>query len=273
MSYGTSRGIEGDMLRNFLYLDEPQLNQYISQVEDGLRRIASRSTSSDRGGSADLNAKVVKFGLSGREVDAESQEYADDGPARFERLLALVEGDEEQFGWRDLQENPHALEGARPAHLLAFAGEMYESDVSKMTAPGGILSMIPLVNAIGKLPGVNGAAEFEQALGGGVLQAMESFGAAMDGKSIIQGEILDSDWRFVTLVPGSLPLEGDAYIVGKVAKVWGAGEWRMLPGLPVVSQLPREQRREMERTGPGDKSKMMWLEGPVVQLDLLAIYR
>lgn len=261
------------MLRNFLYLDETQLNQYISQVEDGLRRVASRSMSADRGGSAEFNAKVVKFGLSDREVDAESQEYADDGPARFERLLALVEGDEEQFGWRDFQENEAALEGLKPGHLLAFAGEMYESDVSKLTASNGILSMLPLAQAIGKLPGVDGAAEFEQALGGGMLQAMQTFGAAMDGKSIIQGDILESDWRFVSLVPGSLQVEGDAYIVGKVAKVWGAGEWRMLPGLPMVSQLPREQKRKMERSGPGDKSKMMWMEGPAVQLELLAIYR
>jgi hypothetical protein len=36
------------ILRKFLYLDEGQLNQYISQVEDGLRQHAERSLSSDK---------------------------------------------------------------------------------------------------------------------------------------------------------------------------------------------------------------------------------
>ncbi|WP_148286553.1 hypothetical protein [Microbacterium sp. B19] len=248
------------------------MNQYVSQIEDGLRRSASRSVSAEKGANAELTAKVLKFGLSGRQVDQESQEYADDGPARFERLLALVEGDEEQFGWHDVQENPDALSGLRPGHLLAFAGELYEADASKISNPGGILSMLPLARAIGKLPGQKAPAEFEAALGGGTLEAIESFGAAMEGRSIIQGDILDTDYRFVSLLPAAAPQEGDAYIVGKVSKIWKAGEWRMLPGLPIISQLTREQRREAERKGPGDNT-MMWMEGPAVQLELLAIYR
>lgn len=261
------------MLRNFLYLDEEQLNQYISQVEDGLRRGANRSMTSDRGGSADVSAKVLRFGLTNRQVDEESQEYADDGPARFERLLALVEGDEDQFGWRDFQENDSAMNGLRAGHLLAFAGEMYESDVSKLSDPTGIVSMIPLVQALSKLPGFTGGDSFQTALGGGTAEAIQSFGAAMGGKTIVQGEVLESDWRFVSLIDGTTRLEGDAYIVGKVMKVWGAGEWRPLPGLPIYSQLPRDQRRAMEKEGPKAGAEMMWMEGPAVQLDLLAIYR
>lgn len=260
------------MLRNFIYLDEEQLNQYISQVEDGLRRSASRSVSADKNRSAEVNAKVAKFGLGGHDGEAASWEYSDDGPARFERLLALVEGDEDQFGWRDVQENSDALTGLRAGHVLAFAGEIYESDVSKISAPTGILSMIPLARAINRMQGTEGSGldQFDE----GTLGAIETFGEAMRGKSVVQGDILETDWRFCALLPAALPSEGDAYIVGKVSKVWGENQWRPLPGLPILSQLPREQRREMERKGPrDDKSKMMWLEGPAVELDLLAIYR
>ena len=46
------------MLRNFLYLDEPQLSQYISQVEDGLRRVSSRSASLDKERQLAIDAKI-----------------------------------------------------------------------------------------------------------------------------------------------------------------------------------------------------------------------
>lgn len=48
------------ILRNFLYLDEDQLNQYISQVEDGLRQHAERAISSDKDKKAEVDAKVLK---------------------------------------------------------------------------------------------------------------------------------------------------------------------------------------------------------------------
>ncbi|WP_264631846.1 DUF6414 family protein [Microbacterium hydrothermale] len=263
----------GDVLRNFLYLDERQLNQYISQMEDGLRRIASRSLSSEKGGGAELNAKFMKLGLNGKTADGESQEYADDGPARFERLLALVAGDEERFDWRDIEEDESLLEGMKAGHLITFGGELYESDLTKATSSTGVLGMLPLLQTIAKMPGMTGGAELDQALSGGTLEAMQGFGQAMNGKSILQGEIQDTDWRFVSLVDSAVQVEGTAYVVGKISKVWGEGDWRLLPGTPMMAQLPRAKRREIERKGPDKGAEMMWMEGPAVELEILAIYR
>lgn len=59
-----------------------------------------------------------------------------------------------------------------------------------------------------------------------------------------------------------------------VIRAWGHGAWKPLPGLPVVSQMPREQRREFERKGPDESNQqLMWLEGPALELDMLAIWR
>ena len=106
----------------------------------------------------------------------------------------------------------------------------------------------------------------------GTLDAIAEFGAAMNGNSILLGDLSD-DSRFVAQVPGSVGADGYAYVVGKIVTTWGAGSWKPLPGLPIYSQLPREQRRKVERQGPPAGSEMMWLEGPAMHLKLLAIYQ
>lgn len=257
------------MLRNFLYLDERQLSQYISQVEDGLRRASSRSSSLDRDRRLALDAKIANFGLGRKNVDAESLDYDDNGPARFDRLLALVEGDRDQFGWFDLDDAATAASSLRTGHIVEFGAEVYPADVSQLSASNGILGMLPLVKAISRLTGKpTGFEQFED----GTLDAIAEFGAAMKGTTILRGDLAD-DSRFVAQVPSDVVADGFAHVVGKVVTTWGAGHWKPLPGLPVYSQLPRDQRRELERKGPPAGSEMMWLEGPAMQLNLLAIYQ
>ncbi len=72
----------------------------------------------------------------------------------------------------------------------------------------------------------------------------------MNGKSIIQGEIQDTDWRFVSLLESNVQIEGTAYVVGKVSKVRAHRGLAALPGTPMMTQLPRDKRREIERQGP-----------------------
>jgi hypothetical protein len=261
--------IGAGVLRNFLYLDQPQLSQYISQVEDGLRRVSSRSGSMDRERKVALDAKIATFGLGKTTVDAESQDYDDDGPARFERLLSLVEGDSEQFGWFDLEADPDQRSGLRTGNIVEFAAEVYPADVSQLSASSGILGMLPFIKTIGKLTGKpTGFEQFED----GTLDAIAEFGAAMNGTSIILGD-LDDDSRFMAQIPSSLPVDGYAHVVGKVITTWDSGHWKPLPGLPVYSQLPRDQRRKLERDGPPAGAEMMWLEGPAMYLSLLAVYQ
>lgn len=257
------------MLRNFLYLDTPQLSQYISQVEDGLRKASSRSTTLDKERKMAIDAKIANFGIGRNTADAESQDYEDDGPARFERLLSLVEGDSDQFGWFDLEDDPSQRAQLRTGHVVEFAAEVYPADVSQISASSGILGMLPLVKAIGRLTGKpTGFEQFED----GTLDAIAEFGAAMKGSAILLGDLPD-DSRFVTQVPEGIAVDGYARVVGKVVTTWGAGNWKPLPGLPIYSQLPRDQRRELERKGPPAGSEMMWLQGPAMQLNLLAIYQ
>lgn len=259
------------MLKHFLYLDEQQLDQYVSQVEDGLRQTSSRSDKSSKRGSGGLNLKAMSFG---REKQSEEQlgtQMGDTPAARFERLLNLVEGNEEKFDWIEvLQESD--MESARPGALLDVSCEVYEPEITKLLGQNGLLGLLPLINTVNALGGGAPAGMPDAAQ----LNAMTTFGSAMPA-GIAIGEVAETDWRVVgklNVEGHPKEIEGDARIVGKIKKIWGSGSWRPLPGLPVVSQMPRELRREYERKGPAkDSDKPMWLEGPAIELDILAIYR
>ncbi|WP_454129595.1 hypothetical protein [Microbacterium aurum] len=126
--------------------------------------------------------------------------------------------------------------------------------------------MLPLMRAIGQMTGKpTGLEKFDD----GTFDAMAEFGAAIDGASIIIGDLPD-DSRFAVQEPSGVTVVGIARVVGKVVTT---GQWKPLPGIPIYSQLPREARCELERKGPPKGSEMMWLQGPAMQLSSLAIYQ
>ncbi|GAA1823376.1 DUF6414 family protein [Agromyces salentinus] len=261
------------MLRNFLYLNEPQLDQYIAQVEDGLRKAMSRSEKDGTRAGGALGTKVL--GVSGEKSGEQTvtEELADTSPAKFERLQQLVDGAEEQFGWVTILQEAD-LEGVRLGNLVDVTCELYEADASKIASPGGLLDAIPLMKMMAKLSKGQGMNPLAGMPDNESLDTMAAFGAAMP-TSIVLGDVVDSAWRIVGSLKGE-PLDeidGDARVVGKVSKLWGASAWRPLPGLPIISQMPRDQRREFERKGPTPGQEMFWVEGPALQLDVLAIYR
>ncbi len=259
------------MLRHFLYLDNDQLDQYVSQVEDGLRQSVSRlnSTEKSKGGKVDVKLAAANAGTTNQEQSDAA--FADTPAARFERLTSLVSGNEDQFGWVEiLQESD--LQGVRSGNLIDVTAEIYEPEIVAAFGAKGLMSALPLVKALSAGmggPGLTNMPKPEQ------LDAMAQFSAAMP-EGLLQGDVVDSDWTIIGRLSASgnpKDIEGDARVVGKVTKVWGTGQWRPIPGLPVVSNFSRQQKREYERKGPDEGSRMMWIEGPAIELDILAVYR
>lgn len=261
------------ILRRFHYIDDEQLNQYISQVEDGLRSAASRSGSRESAVGAKINVKIAELeGRGGRNASTSAQ-YEDTSASRFDRLLGLVEGVEEEFGWIELDPEGDSSEGfqsLKTGHILSCAAELYESDVTAISGKSGLLAQLPLIEMISKLSG--SSSPFGD-VGSETMAGIGAFGQAMEGNSVLLGDVPEFDFTLVASIPDSIKVENYAYVVGKVIKTWPKGSWRPLPNLPIISQMPRQQRREYERNGPGATDKMMWVEGPGVHLDLLAIYQ
>jgi hypothetical protein len=264
------------MLKNFIYLNEPALDGYLSALEDGLRGSVQATTAT----TASLTGKagVAGIGVSG---DRESQQgettsRTDTAAARFERLQKLAREDVEASGWVDVANPETDLSGLGTGALIELECEVYVPEIIKMLSPGGGLAKaVDQIQALAQI-----APAFGSQLTGmpaqGQLDAMKGFASALGGDAVFVGEPDGTDRR----VAGKLldqylnvEVEGFARVVGKVSAQWGKGQWKPLLALPGMNLQSREQRRAMERQGPDEGQEQNWLEGPAIMLDVLAIYR
>lgn len=257
------------VLRHFVYINEQQLNQYVSQVEDGLRSIRSTTLTSEASGGGGTDLKIVKGNLERSKGESATAEFADSPSAQFNRLQQLVEGHEDDFGWVTVLQASD-LETIRAGLIVDVSAELYESDVTKVAGPNGILGMLPLIQ---KMQGA-----FESSKGSSAslpaseqLDAISAFAAQLPDV-IMLGDLDEVGWQIVCVLPAVPGLEGEARVVGKVKKVVPAGKFEPLPGVPFIEQLPRAQKRAFVQAGPKDDQTMMWIEGPALILDVLAIY-
>ena len=114
--------------------------------------------------------------------------------------------------------------------------------------------------------------------GGEQVQAMEKMIGVMDVPRIVVGDEEGTDWKVAgriqdEFVTGGAELEDRAQIIAKVIRVIPKGKWYSLIE-PKGIKVSREARREKERTGPKDeKDGKNCLEGPLLLVDFLAIYR
>src|SRR4051794_33831729 len=90
------------MLRKFAYLATPDLDQYVSALEDGLRQTRTSGDTGDRGLGGSLGVRGAELRGDRRSGTSESIESLDTAAARFDRLLSLAEANPGTSGWLDL---------------------------------------------------------------------------------------------------------------------------------------------------------------------------
>lgn len=258
------------MLKSYLYINRRLLEQFISQVENGLRRTRETRQTNSTTKSGGVDFKVAK-GSGTSESEGESTEHYDDtSEAQFERLLALIAGNEDQFGWLTVLQQSD-LASVSKGNTIDVSADIFEPEINKIAGRGGLMEALPLMRQLSALADntdIPGIPAREQ------LDAIAAFGSAMS--IVVQGEVLDSDWGIVGTLTAEerlLELEGEARVIGKVTRVVAAGEKKPLPGLPIVSQMPRQQRRDFEAKGPSNPGDPLWFDGPAIELEVLAIYR
>ncbi|MEO6533924.1 MAG: hypothetical protein ABIO06_10175 [Pseudolysinimonas sp.] len=260
------------ILREFLYLDEPKLDQYLSQVEGGLRSGSSTAVRSGTSKGGKVDAKVVSAELGDTKGIEETTSRVDTGGSRFDRLISLVASHHDEIGWVEVVSNADIAQ-AGPRQILELDVELSGGSDLDMLKPGGMLSQF---SALAGLAAALGAPEAEGMPSANQLEALAGLGKQMSGR-LMRGIAL-ADER--TTVFGMLkeideprPLEGDVRLVGKVLSLTPSGGWAMPPNMPMYSGLPRDQRREMARKGPANEAaEKLWIRGPAIELDVLAIW-
>lgn len=260
------------ILREFLYLDDSKLEQYLSQVEGGLRSASTTSTKSGSSSTGKLDLRVASGELGGTSAVEDTTSRVDTSGSRFDRLMSLIAGHHDEVGWLEVISDAD-LTGVAVRNMVELDVELTGGDELDMLRPGGLLTQFTALAGAASALGAGGRGDLPSE---GQLDALLAIGAQMNGR-LMRGIALSDE---TTTVYGMLrdigeprALEGDARVVGKVKSLVAPGSWAMSPNMPMLSTLPREQRRELARKGPADeKAAKFWIRGPAIELDVLAIW-
>ncbi|WP_395638124.1 hypothetical protein [Pseudolysinimonas sp.] len=264
------------MLKNFIYLNEPALDSYLSALEDGLRgsveeRRAKSGSVTGKGGVPVVNVQGEKA-----HEEEETTSRTDTPAARFERLQKLARSDVEASGWVEVVNPEVDLNGLLTGALIELECEIYVPEIVKALSPGGgLASAIGQMEALAKLAPAFGS-DVSGMPAQSQLDAMKGIAGALGGDVMFVGEPSDGDFHITGKLLDAYinsEIEGYARVVGKVSSQWSKASWKPLLALPGMNLMSRDKRREMERKGPSEGQEQNWLEGPAIMLDVLAIYR
>lgn len=264
------------MLRRFLYLDRTALRQYSSMIDGGL---ASSSTVTQTRGGEDavrVDAKLVGGQKGWSREDQESKVVEDTDEARFDRLMSAAALDAERLGWIDVLDPDADLDRVGVGAVISWECDVWIPPASEMLSSTGeaaqalrmMRSLAPSASALGMaIPGLPDDSQ---------LEAMQRFVEGAEGKAVLVGEADESTWKFVAPLDPSFrdgDLDGYARVVGKVSKVVPEGRWQPLLTLPGMNLMPRAERRALQSKAPEPGQEDQYVAGPLVVLDLLAVFR
>ncbi|MGH8909763.1 MAG: DUF6414 family protein [Egibacteraceae bacterium] len=265
------------MLRRFLYLDERALESYLGAVEGGLsdEMLQRRKQRGGRGGNARTRIGAISAGISGEREDSQEDErrIRETPEQRFDRLMGALEATPDEYGYEQVLDIADAFERLPVGLTIAVDCEIEVPPTVQLFAqPDQLEAMLGLMSAIKPLARLMGE-NIEGLPDEHEVAAVRDFVGAMKSDLVIVGEQEDDapkvagklDKRYVRDLP-----EGEARVVGKVARRWSEGESHSLLALPGASLLPRKERR---RAAFGTADEDSVLRGPALTLDILAIYR
>lgn len=267
------------MLKQFLYLNEDLVSQFISQLEGGLYDEESQSSTESRerklGGG--LGAGPVK-GEAGRTTSAEetvSRTVRQTPWSRYDHLVELIEGQgpirfieaaDEQL-WSDLKRGD----------IVEVESRLSMPSIARiLRVAGGLSELLPLIQALGGDDSLD--QEAAQAFA-----ALEGLGKATTSKlSVIAAVSGSPNYRFVAQLETTAlrvepdELDGEATVVGTVRRKLRPGErhatFELFAG---QSSLPAEMRKELESAFDDDEQlgADIFVTDPGAIITPIAIFR
>lgn len=263
------------MLKNFLYLNESALSDYLSALEGGAR--TSIEDRNQRSGVSHGSATPDSAGEGGYARENEKTvRLADTPPSQFERLMALVAADPELSGWAAVQDPDTEIPPLPVGALIDMECDIQVPSMIKALAPkNGMLAAVKALSEIGSTIGSSESLQISE----GELAIVETLGNLMGGDLVIVGETDSDEWKVAGrlredhLRASADELDGNVHVVGKISRKLAGGDHKPLLALPGLNILPRAQRRQIEAKGPSGPADDSWLKGPALMIEILAIYR
>lgn len=265
------------MLRRFLYLNEASVDSYIGVVERGLsdettRRRGQKGVKGGEGG-IDINLISAKGGGQHENTQDDESVVRDTPEHRFDRLMRAVEADPEIWNYEEVLDFAEAFGRLPTGTLISVDCEIeVPPTIALLSQPDELNQLLDLMENIGPIASAFGAT-IEGMPSGDQINAARAF-TRFKADVVVVGEVDEEtpriagklDQKYVREMP-----EGEARVVGKVARRWQEGQRYPLIALPGATLLTRSRRRQA--TPPADSSDENVLHGPALTLDILAIFR
>jgi hypothetical protein len=258
------------MLRDFLYLDDKMVDQYLAQVEGGLyddeREL--EADSSEGGVEGGLKAgPLTGGGKRGRTHSGEIERVRRQTPeSRYNRL-------HDQLELLELNDSTTDVFGRLDARQM-FVAECYVDIPSISRAIGATEELAGLADLMKAFAPAQMDKETDEAMRG-----LSQFSAMTGGDFVATGDLRDGEATLAfKLTPAGLrvpigELEGDAIVVGRIQRKWPEGQSFPLLNVPGLNLMSREDRRRMEREKPADDKEGMYVNGPAASASVVAIFR
>lgn len=264
------------MLTHFIYLDEAALDQYVSALEGGLVTGTTKRVAVVGAVEGGADVKILSGKGSRSTENEDSRTIEDTRASRFARLLKAAEEQSDALGWVEVLQPDADLDQIGIGAMVSWECDIYVPDMIRMLSQAGgaigalrsFEALLPSASALGL--DTSGVPEAPQ------LRAMAGFLEGMQVKTLIVGEDDGTEWRIAGNLHGAVAhdqIDGRAWVVGKVTRVLGEGQWKPYATFPGMDLIPRAQRRAMERQAPAPGKEEEYLRGPALMLDILAIYR
>lgn len=263
------------MLRQFSYLNTTLLEQFVSALEDGQIGSRSQTNGTTRKRGLTANARFLG-GEASRTTDQEAQRtFADTPSAQFERLVRAAADDPEGLGWVDVTQPDVELAQAGRGTMISWDCEVYTPELVQAFGAGSetgamlrtLAQMMPTAKTLGL--DTSGLPDAD------TVETMSGFVDAVKIDQVVVGDRDDTAWKvFATVNPEHEldPIDGPLQLVGKVRRIIPTGQWHPLLSMPGSQFGSREQRRAQARQEPADDQKQNFVQGPALELDLLAAY-
>jgi hypothetical protein len=263
-------------VREFLYLNDDLVNQFLAQAEGGLydEEAERERAAGDRHGDISLKVGPAVAGGSRRSgVDSEVSRTRRQTPeSRFNRLALLLPElpEKEYLYFEPGGGNLYSL--ATPGRLLTTECYVDTPSVGRLLAQSEQLSGLADLMRMFNADGVD--AKTEEALSG-----FSALSNIVGSDVICTGEI-DDDLpvlvfkllkKFLRADLGAL--EGEAIILGNIHRKWPEGQRYPLITVPGLDLMSRADRRRLQATTKSDDSNDMTIDGPGLTLSVVAVYR
>ncbi|NED34123.1 hypothetical protein [Streptomyces sp. SID8499] len=257
-------------LPRFLYLDEKGLGEYLSVVEEGLSDESKRRRLLSATG---VDSSALGESMNGDSSSEEERVVRETASQRFIRLVTALDTAAERWRYRDVADLAHSFDEIGITDLVQVQCEVeIPPFVQMFSQPDQLDGMVNMLEALRDMAPMMGE-ELDGLPGKKETKAIRDLSKAMKSDVVVVGD-QEEDGPKIT---GKLnkdyirdAIEGEVFVLGKVAKKLKEGESHSLLAIPGASLMSRQQRRQAARQQQTDENT---LAGPALTLDILAIYR